>query len=172
MLVGASASAAAQPTVPPGHSGASQYTETLPTAGGETPTKPIHQSTGGAGSGKGGGGGGNSSGTTEGSTAEPAPQFSPTQALGAKNAKHLEGLGPEGKAAARLAASAGLPAARSEAGHGAGEGSSPVKQVVGELTGTSSSEGMGILLPLLIVMTALVAVAFIFARRRPARPRS
>jgi hypothetical protein len=47
-----------------------------------------------------------------------------------------------------------------------------VKQVVGELTGTSGSEGMGIILPLLIAMTALVAVAFIFARRRPAAPRN
>jgi hypothetical protein len=172
MLVGASASAAAQPTVPPGHSGASQYTETLPTAGGETPTKPVHQNTGGAATGKGGGGGGNGSGAAGGNSAEPARSVTPAQALGAKNAKHLERLGPEGEAAARLAASTGAPGDSSGAGNGSSEGSSPAKQVVGELTGTSSSEGMGILLPLLIVMTALVAVAFIFARRRPTRPRN
>jgi hypothetical protein len=49
--------------------------------------------------------------------------------------------------------------------------SSPVTQVVGELTGTSDSGGMGVLLPLLIVMTFLVAVAFVISRRRPLGPR-
>ncbi|HEX3905131.1 MAG TPA: hypothetical protein VH853_20015 [Polyangia bacterium] len=167
LVAAAPASAGARDAVPPGHSGASQYTETLPTGGGETPTSSVHPGgVGGPGDG-GGPGGGNSVGGTSGAT----PEVTPTQALGAHHAKQLEKLGPEGKAAARLAASAGAPAAHAAASHGGGDGSSPVKQVVGELTGTSSSEGMGILLPLLIVMTALVAVTFIFARRRPASPR-
>ena len=163
LLVAAAPSAAAQHAVPPGHSGASQYTETLPTAGGDTPTSSVH-----AGAAVGGpGDGGNSSG----GATETEAGVTPTQALGAQNAKRLEKLGPEGKAAARLAASAGAPAAHSAASHAGGTGSSPVQQVVGELTGTSGSEGMGLLLPLLIGMTAVVAVAFILTRRRPASPR-
>jgi hypothetical protein len=46
-----------------------------------------------------------------------------------------------------------------------------VGQVVGELTGTSGSGGMGILLPLLIALSAMFAAGFAFARRRPAQPR-
>jgi hypothetical protein len=172
VLVVAAPAGAASKTVPPGHSGASQYTETLPTAGGESPTSsPTHQGAVGSGSDKGGGGGTSGGTTTEGGSTETA-EVTPAQALGAKNARRLEKLGPEGEAAARLAASAGAPAARSTPGHGASDGSSQVGQVVGELTGTSGSAGMGILLPLLIAMTALVAVAFIFARRRPAGPRN
>jgi hypothetical protein len=173
LLVAAAPSAAAQHAVPPGHSGASQYTETLPTAGGETPTTSVHAGTavGGPSGGGGGAGGNGHGGGGSGGATESAAEVTPTQALGAHNAKRLEKLGPEGKAAARLAASAGAPAAHSAASHGGSDGSSPVKQVVGELTGASGSEGMGILLPLLIAMTAVVAVAFIFTRRRPASPR-
>jgi hypothetical protein len=168
LLAAAAPSAAAQHTVPPGHSGASQYTETLPTAGGETPTSSVHSGTAvGGPSDSGGGAGGNGSG----GASEATPEITPTQALGSHNARRLEKLGPEGKAAAQLAASAGAPAAHSAADRGGGDGSSPVQQVVGELTGTSGSEGMGLLLPLLIAMTAVVAVAFIFTRRRPASPR-
>jgi hypothetical protein len=179
LLLAAAPASAAPQAVPPGHSGASQYTETLPTAGGEQPTAEIH----GAGVTAPGGGGGNSSGGGSGaatggdgggeSTAGAAPAPSPAESLGTQNAKRLEKLGAEGKAAARLAAAGG--AATSPANDArrpaAADGSSPVKQVVGQLTGTSDSGGMGLLLPLLIAMTVLVAIAVVFTRRRPLDPR-
>ncbi|MFT3865050.1 MAG: hypothetical protein QM729_12315 [Solirubrobacterales bacterium] len=158
LLIAPAAATAASKTVPPGHSGASQYTETVPTAGGEKTTNTVHGGTlGGGGDGKGGGG----------STS------SPTLVLGAENAKRLEKLGPEGKAAARLAAAGGTSAHKSggTGHHGDGAagsgGSSPLKQVAGELTGTSGSSGMGLLLPLLILATAMVAFGFVLSRRRP-----
>lgn len=79
---------AARSTVPPGVSGANQYTESLPGAGGEESTKSI--TGGGGGSGEGGSGGGTTA--------------SPTQVLGTESTEKLEALGPEGKAAAALAA--------------------------------------------------------------------
>jgi hypothetical protein len=166
LLMTSSASATPR-AVPPGHSGASQYTETLPSAGGEQPTSEIDH--GGPSEGSVGGDSGSQTGgpTSGGGAAVPTP----TEALGAENARHLEKLGAEGKAAARLAASGGI-VAKQQPGHGssAGSGTSPVKQVVGELTGTTGSGGMGILLPLLIVMTVLIAAAFVFTHRRPAAP--
>jgi hypothetical protein len=162
----ASFAVAGQNVVPPGHSAASQYTETLPTAEGEAPTAPSHPgSAGGAGS---SGNGGASSGG-EGSASE-AP--TPAQVLGAKNARRLEKAGPAGKAAAELAASAGRAGTANAASRASGhpEGSSPVKQVVGQLTGTSGSEGIGMLLPLLIVLTAVLALSFAVVRRRTPNP--
>jgi hypothetical protein len=169
-LILAAPAAAAPKAVPPGHSGASQYTETLPTAGGEQPTGEVGAATpaGGGGKGNGPSSGGGSSGETP-----TAPAPTTAEALGARDAKRLEKLGPEGKAAAALAAAAS-PTAADPGGAGAaarhaagGDGSSPVKQVVGQLTGTSGSGGMGLLLPLLIAMSVLVAVAFVLTRRRP-----
>jgi hypothetical protein len=155
LLIAAPAADAAPTTIPPGHSGASQYTETLPTAGGEKKTDAIQG--GGPGGGEGGG----------------SPPASPEQALGSENARRLEKLGPEGKAAARLAATGatGPGGARHGSRLASDGGSSPLKQIAGELTGTSGSGGMGLLLPLLILMTAVVAVAFLLIRRRPASPR-
>ena len=179
-LLLAAPAAAAPRAVPPGHSGASQYTETLPSAGGETPTAEIpHGSpSGGPGAGGGnssGGGGGTSGGATGGEAQGGAAAATAAEALGSQNAKRLEKLGPEGKAAAGLAAAGGT-AAKQAAGNEAAapdhaSASSPVKQVVGELTGTSDSGGMGLLLPLLIGMTVLVAGAFLVTRRRPVGPR-
>jgi hypothetical protein len=178
LLTAASPAGAAPRTVPPGHSGASQYTETLPTAGGEQATGEVAPATPAGGGAKGGGGGTGSGasgggGATDAGEAGPAPAPTPTEALGARDAKRLEGLGPEGKAAANLAAAAS-PAA-SPSGHRSAaakaDASSPVRQVVGQLTGTSGSGGMGILLPLLIVASVLLAAAFAFTRRRPTEAR-
>lgn len=143
----ASAVAAAPGTVPPGFSGANQYTETLPGAGGSEPTGAIHEKQGGSGA------------------------VPPAKALGDANAARLEALGPEGRAAAQLAAAgASSPGgARRVAGHGAeSSGSSAASQIVGQLTGSSGSGGMGSLLPLLIAAAVLAAGAYVLARRRTA----
>jgi hypothetical protein len=171
LLATAGTTTAAQ-NVPPGVSGANQYTETLPGPGGNAPA-----------------GGGTSTG---GGTGAPK---SAAQTLGATNARKLEALGPEGKAAAALAtesspanssskkavrkgskhASQGSGAkagSSTSAGSSDAQGSSGIQQVLGQITGTggSNSGGMNWLLPLLIGASVVVAATYIFARHRPARP--
>jgi hypothetical protein len=165
ILLATAGTAAAAQNVPPGVSGANQYTETLPGPGGN--------SAAGGGTPTGGG-------------------ASAAQTLGAKNARKLEALGPEGKAAAALATESspagpspkkkghqgGTHAAQGtggkedpSAGQGtsAANGSSGVQQVLGQITGTggSNSGGMSWLLPLLIGASVVVAAAYLFARHRP-----
>jgi hypothetical protein len=173
--------------VPPGLSGANQYTETLPGPGGGEPTSKT------------------------GKTAAK-----PEETLGKEDAEKMEAEGPEGRAAAELAAQTApestaeavpTPVAESsnESGHGdktkknkkqhgskqksghngkhdSGkkadaaatpqgpeqtdpDGSSGVEQVAASLTGSSDSGGMGPLLPILIGVAAISAVAYL-ARNR------
>jgi hypothetical protein len=153
--------AATAKNVPPGVSGDNQYTETLPGPGGNHPTRKLRAETRGSRSAK--------------------------HVLGDENARKLQALGPEGRAAARLAAETapedgrgrkkqdrgGARPTGSPGGSGSsGSGSSGLQQVLGQMTGTggSSAGGMGWLLPLLIVASVFVAVAYLFTRRRPARP--
>jgi hypothetical protein len=174
LTLGSPLTASAQ-NVPPGVSGANQYTETLPGPGGNSQAG-------------GGGGGAGGNGATGGGK-------SPSQALGAANARKLEALGPEGAAAAQLATESAPANAKqgntkdkkpgAKAGHGAGsksspakgstdkpQGSSGVQQVLSQITGTggSDSAGMDWLLPLLIGASVILAAAYVFARNRPARP--
>jgi hypothetical protein len=170
LLAVAGTTAAAQ-NVPPGVSGANQYTETLPGPGGNSTA--------------GGGNPGDGTGAAE----------SAADALGAKNAHKLEDFGPEGKAAAELATESSPVGSSSkqarrkdgkQVGHGAGgkhepsttvgssspEGSSGIRQVLGQITGTGGSDsgGMTWLLPLLIVASVVVAVTYLFNRHRSAGP--
>lgn len=148
--------ASGQPVLPPENSAANQYTETLPGAGGNEPTGKI-----------GGGGGG-----------------SPKKALGKAHAARLEALGPAGRAAARLAAAAapttfgrqsGAAVAPGAVGKHVGAepaanpgGKSGLRQILGQITGSSGSGEMGLLLPLLITMAAIAAIAFAVIRRQAA----
>jgi hypothetical protein len=160
-----SASGTAQAVVPPGHAVGNQYVETVPGAGGEEATAPSHHATGGGG--PGGDAGNGSSGSSGG------PAGTPAATLGTKTAHRFEKAGSAGQATANLAAATDPSAQRhAELGRhqGGNGGESPLKQVVGHLTGTSGDSGMGVLLPLLILMTILVAAAFVFTRRRPAAP--
>jgi hypothetical protein len=153
------AGAAAESRVPPGVSGANQYSETLPGPGGNDRT--------GGGSGK-----------------------TPAQAVGKENAAKLEALGPEGEAAAELAAETAPEGGKAGGGHGGAAsnggasgssgsgsgtaGSSGLDQVLGQVTGTGGSEsgsnGIGLLLPLLIAAAIVAAAAYALNRRRTARP--
>jgi hypothetical protein len=146
--------AAAIVNIPPGVSGANQYAETLPGPGGNQRTD--HRDT-------------------------PAP----AKALGKKNAAKLEAMGPEGQAAAELAAESAPtthPANSGRSGSGktgggqrasgtSDSGSSGLKQVLGQVTGSSSDEGMGVLLPLLIASSVILGGIFVFNRRRTTHPR-
>jgi hypothetical protein len=156
-------------TVPPGAAGANQYMETLPGPGGNEPTTGH-------------------SGNQHGSEAR-----NPGRVLGKANAQKLEELGPEGVAAAHLAAESAPTAAggkRPDSNQGtkggqskspvsgesagrhesSGTGSSAVGQVVGQLSGSSNSGGIGLLLPVLIAMTVVGAAAYLLGRHRSARP--
>jgi hypothetical protein len=164
-------SALAEYYVPPGNSAANQYTETLPSAGGDS-----------AGKGKGKG-------------------VTVAQALGAENAHKLEAQGPAGKAAAELAAetapliiepSAGEDgSAQNTSGQGAGNnsakgdttgdqagiqgqaqqtvtaipvssssGSSGLSSVLGQATGVSDDGSLGLWLPLIILATIAGTIAY------------
>lgn len=141
---------AAPHLVPPGVSGASQYTETLPGPGGNEPTS--------------GAGGHNPKSTAK--------------ALGKGDAQRLEALGPEGRAAAQLATQGAsndqskASLQRGRAVDAAGDGANGAGQVLGNLTGTSDSGGMGALLPLLILAAAVAAIAFFVTRRRSGQTQS
>jgi hypothetical protein len=164
LLLAALTPGIAAAVVPPGHAVGNQYVETVPGAGGEEATAaPIHDQT------PGGGSNGNSGGSSGGGAA------SPTEALGAKTTKRFEKAGDAGRAAANLAAATDPSTATAkDGGSNAASvdgGESPLKQVVGHLTGTSDDSGMGLLLPTLILASAVVAVGFLFAKRRPSQPR-
>lgn len=185
LLVGAAAiafaptHALAAEVVPPGNSGVNQYTETVPTAGGNVAIK--HQGI-----------------------------RQPKQALGKEQARKLEEKGPEGKAAAELAATGSAPAGAgggdttpAPAGKGGGGkeggdeerpvaagggsggssggsntgrpgrttagpavgGPSGLGQVVGQATGSSSGE-LGPLMPIVLLAALAWCAAFAWRRRR------
>jgi hypothetical protein len=168
-------SALAEYYVPPGNSAANQYTESLPSAGGES-------------TGKGGGG-----------TSAPTK---PAKSLGARNAHRLEAQGPAGKATAEVAAEtappailqptgstapaqghsagqqhpgSGKPSQGQPAGGGAGStgeathvnqpsGSSAIGEVVAQATGSADDGNLGLWLPIAILLTVAGSIAY---RLRP-----
>lgn len=143
----ASSTAAASPLVlaPPGHSGAQQYFETIPTsAGNAAPPGSI------SGSG----------------SANAGPSALSHLGRGSRADQQLARLGKNGQAAAALAAST----APSRVGSGSapqlgstGSGGSVASGISHTLTG-SDTGGLGIALPLLLA-TALVAALGILAAR-------
>jgi hypothetical protein len=144
-ILGLPAAAGAQRVVPPGNSAATQYTQTFPTGGGNSPTR--HHG-----------------------------HRSPAKVLGARTVRRLQAAGPTGSAAANLAAAtapratrAGGPGATQatpRAPHGAvPAGSSGLRKVLTQATGSSDSGELGLLLPLLI-LAAVSGSAVYFWRHR------
>jgi hypothetical protein len=155
------AAAAANPVVlaPPGHSGATQYFETIPTSSGEAAPP---------GSVKGSG------------SSNAGPSALSHYGQGRKADAQLAQLGKNGAAAAALAASTapvaphGLsPArARADAAAASGSGDSVAGGIARALTG-SDNGGLGIALPLLLVTAAIAALGIATAaalRRRANTP--
>lgn len=136
--------------VPPGNSGANQYTETLPGAGGNKPTNNI-------------GGGGNQGGGAS----------QPAQALSAGAQRSLDQQGAAGRATADLANRTAPPGAATgsqgkpgQTPSGSSGGSSGVLDVLKQAKGSADSGGMGIVLPLTLAGSALAALLFLRWRRR------
>ncbi len=146
--------------VPPGNSAATQYSESVPGAGGEE-TRPEA-------------GGGDRS-----STGKAAGEES---VVPAATAAELKRLGPEGEAALRLANQGPRPSKAAKrhgneggavatdpgtpGGPGSGSGgSSGVGEVLGGAAGTSSG-GLGFLQPLILAAVLVGAGAYLLRRRR------
>lgn len=161
-LLAPSAAAKHTPLAPPGNSGIGQYVEIIPTASGSRPTRTIHRQGGARGSaaagvGQGGGPGGNSG--VSGATAHA-----------------LSADGPAGTAAANLAQATAPPRVTAQHRHvlvrvfppsaPVSGAPSPVRSVLGALAGSSSSGGLGLLLPVLLILALLGAGALALARHR------
>ena len=113
-----------------------------------------------------------------GAPASDRGERSPAEVLGAGNAGRLEVLGPQGRAAAVLAAatapSRSVAGKRAASGGGGGSrpraggpsGSSGLDEVIGQATGSSSSGQMGLLLPLVIVGAVVGSLAYLWRRKR------
>jgi hypothetical protein len=140
--------AAAPDTVPPDNSAAAQYTEALPGAEGNRPSKALREKRG-----------------------ETAPEG----ALSKKEVRRLKALGKEGADAAELAAAGadgGAAGGGAAGGQGGGassdrDGSSGPGQILNAVTGFSD-DGIGLLAPLLIALAMAAALAYAVARRRSA----
>lgn len=157
-----SAAAKHTPLAPPGNSGIGQYVEIIPTASGSRPTSTIHRRGGARGStaagvGQGGGPGGSSG--VSGATAHALSADGPTGAAAANLAR---ATAPRGVTAhQRHVLVRVFPPTASVAG-----APSPVSSVLGGLTGSSSSGGLGLLLPVLLIVTLVGAGALALIRHR------
>jgi hypothetical protein len=161
------AGAKLRPVIPPGNSGANQYEESIPTARGGQPSTGVRPG-----------------------TDTRARGGSPT-ALAPSTQRALAAQGQDGiqaAAAARATAPAGVrgvavgrtgkpaaggttsiaPAQSSITAGSHGSGSSPVSQVLQALTGSSAQGGLGVTLPVILIITLLAAaiLAMIGRRRR------
>lgn len=164
------ASAANRTIAPPGNSAVGQYVESVPTATGGRPTNTIHPHSGSFG-GPGGssGGPGGSSGGPGGSLGSQGGSSSGLGAgvIPARAARALSARGRAGRSAAELAV-ATAPHRAKASGNG-GVGSSPASSVAKALTGSGSSgPGLGVLLPVILVGSAIAGGAISIARRRRA----
>jgi hypothetical protein len=168
LVLGLAAPALAKHTVlvPPGNSGASQYVETVPTAGGGRPSGSIHP--GGPGSGATGKGGPispatlrqlNAQGPAGRAAAALAEATAPNHPQPAASG-HVDATAPgdaEPAAAARVARQSPVAA---------GGGASPASSVVKALTGSSGTGGLGLLLPILLIATLFGVTLIAVLRRR------
>lgn len=144
---------------PPGHAGADQYAEVVPTAAGNA-APPS-------------GGGGSGPLTT--SSTHAIAQIGSGRAGTAK----LSRLGKDGHAAAALAAANAPAPVSASTGRAAGSGATAAPVQVTTPGGSISSGishalggsgGLGVLLPVLLLVTLVAALAFGVARLRRPRP--
>src|SRR5215207_873445 len=143
LAVPAAATAQAPKTnAPPGNSAIDEYLETVPGASGNQ--RPRTPATGG------------------GAAAKPA--------LSQAERARLERLGPDGRALADAVDATAPPKASRKATETplAGDGRSPLSEVLDAATGDDGGGGMGVLLPTILLATVLGAIALVVLRRRSA----
>jgi hypothetical protein len=141
----------------PGNGGADEYIETLPGAGGNTPSNQ---------------GGGGSGGGESGAPTASGP-LTPAQVAA------LEAQDEDGAAAASVAQQSGRDRSGGEdTGAGGSDGSdtagsgtadeSGIREVVGNVA-SGSDDGMGAALPIILAATLIGAIAFLIVRRSGSR---
>lgn len=127
---------APQSTAPPGNSAVDEYLETVPGATGNQRPRPPAQK--------------GSAGVL--STTERA---------------RLEQLGPDGRTLAdAVDATAPVKERAPAAAAPAGTGRSPAGEVIDAVTGSDGGNGMGLVLPAILIATLLAAVTAVLLRRR------
>jgi hypothetical protein len=171
------AGAAAAPYVPPGNSAATQYTEAVPTAGGPKATnnsKHRQGSTPDKVLGKGNAARLDAKGQVGREAAEVAAATAPAPSgVETGSGGGSQGNGAAGTDDSHAQAGADSPNRQSDgatqATDGGPDGSSALGEVASQVTGSSSSGGIGLLLPLAILAAVAGAIAYLVRqRRRPA----
>jgi hypothetical protein len=134
------------PVYIPPQSAASQYTEDVPTAGGNTPSSGV-----------------NSGGGTSGATSS----------IPSKTVRQLNHSGTSGKAAASLAQSLAPSSATTRSADGitrttASPAGAPAADVIKTLGGSGAGSGIGVLLPIILIISLIAATGLgILRLRRP-----
>ena len=172
LLIPAAAGARVRTVAPPGNSAVNQYVESVPTAGGGRPTGTIH-----AGGSAGSGGSGPVAPSTQHALAQQGADGLAAAAL-ARATAPAAGASPSNRASSTGsggtsgAGTHSIPRAGGAGLHpstgSAGGGSSGVAAVLKTLTGSSSHGGLGLLLPLILIVTAIGSGVFALRRRRAA----
>jgi hypothetical protein len=163
LLLPASALAKNHTYAPPGNSAVNQYVENVPTAGGNKPANSLHPGAGvpggrgGGGQGGGGGGGASISSSTQRSFARHGSAGRAAVALAQATAPGSVSTQPSGSAHSGASPN---PAASTQ-------GFSPLRSLLKTFTG-STTGGLGALLPVILVVSALGAMVLAILRRRRA----
>ena len=175
--------------VPPNQSAASQYTEDVPTAGGAKPTSSVHHP--GPGGGSGGSGGSHGGGSASGGSGAGAGQ----SAISSSTLRAMSHAGASGAAAAAVAqalapSSPATKTTKSRSHRGATSHrhtatrhqpvttprlspSSAPSQVIKTLSGSDAGSGIGVLLPIILIGSLVLAAVVGLARfLRPGPPLS
>lgn len=161
--------------VPPGNSGANQYVEVIPTAGGGTPSGGLHHRTAHSRAGQGAGAVAPSTlnalagqGATGQQAAAVALATAPAGVRGipSSGTHHARAHGHGSTSGSNGSGGAGGSGSSGSSGTGAGaSSSSPVTQLAHALTG-SAAGGLGSMLPALLIAVALGMVGLVIMRRR------
>jgi len=175
----APSAATAAAIVPPGNSAVNQYTQTIPTSKGNkevrqkgdgSPSKTLGHSAAKKLQKQ-----GKDGSATAALAAAGTPAAAAASGSGSGNGGSANGNGGGSTAGAGSATGAGGSAAQggggldgSKAVAGAEDGESGLGQVVGEVTGTSSSGDLGLLLPLAIIAACVWCAAYFWRHRRTA----
>ena len=149
VLAAAPVSARVHKLAPPGNSAIGQYLEVIPTAAGGQPTSNL------TGSGK--------SGSSSAISASTRRALGAQGALGSADARFVQGTGPSRHTSPRPKALAVRPVRPALV-----SSPSPVSSVLKSLAGSSGSGGLGLLLPILLVGTAVGGGALALWRHRRA----
>lgn len=177
-LLALPASAPAASLVPPGNSAANQYTETFPTTGGNAESKGKGKVTAGQVLGAGNakkldsqGKQGREAAAVVAATAPPplAPSSDGGGGKGSPDGGTAAGAkGDSGQAAGGEATSTGGTGSAADPDAAADDtsGSSGLSEVLGQATGSTSSGGTGLLLPLIVLASVIWALAFFLRRKR------